>query len=96
MHLLSEMTRDINKEVRASTNMYMYLLCHRQTTHPFCIVMTHALTLTQQVKSQNKLLDTMGDSFGSASDLFKNTIGARHIISIYLFLLRPYSHLMHA
>lgn len=33
------------------------------------------LDINNEVKSQNRLLDSMDGSFGSASDLFKNTIG---------------------
>lgn len=33
------------------------------------------LDINQEVKSQNKMLDGMGSSFGTAAGLFKNTIG---------------------
>ena len=33
------------------------------------------IDINNEVKSQNKLLDGMGGTFGSATDLFKNTIG---------------------
>lgn len=32
------------------------------------------IDINNEVKSQNKMLDGMGGTFGSATDLFKNTI----------------------